>query len=130
MTKDEHIKHWLDSAENDLRAAINLMESENYDWALFLGHLILEKALKAKYTENTNEMVPPKTHNLIRLKELCGITLSKDYERFLVEANKFHIEARYPNFKQEFYKICTKDYANKKFNKIKEIYQWIKSQMR
>jgi HEPN domain-containing protein len=130
MTKEQHIKYWIESAENDLNAATNLLASNNYDWALFLGHLVLEKALKAVYVYNNTELVPPKTHNLIKLKELCGISLEKDHERFLVEANKFHIEARYPSIKQEFYKICTKDYAEKKFKKITEIFQWIKSQMK
>lgn len=52
-----------------------------------------------------------------------------EYKRFLVEANKFHIEGRYPKTKSDFYSLCTKEYTTEKFNKINEVYQWLKSQI-
>lgn len=126
MTIDEHINYWLESAENDLNAGSNMMVSKNYDWALFLGHLVLEKTLKAIFVKKCNNEVPPKLHNLIRLKELSGVSLNENYEKFLIEANKFHIESRYPQYKQEFYKLCTSEYAHEKFKMINEVYQCLK----
>lgn len=63
MTKEEHIKYWLDSAENDLLSAETLLDNDKYDWALFIAHLILEKTLKAHFVKDFDS-VPPKTHNL------------------------------------------------------------------
>jgi HEPN domain-containing protein len=60
ITKEEQIIHWIESAENDLTAAENLMLSKNYDWALFLGHLILEKAFKAIFVSKTENEIPLK----------------------------------------------------------------------
>lgn len=125
--KEEHIAYWIESAENDLRAAENMMLSKNYDWALFVAHLSIEKVLKAIYIHNTKELVPPRIHNLARLADYAKVKLDKDLERYLIEANIFHIEGRYPNIKQEFYKTCTSEYADEHFNKLKEIFQWLKS---
>lgn len=47
MNIQEHVKYWLDSANNDLGAAEQLFLSERYDWCLFIGHLVTEKTLKA-----------------------------------------------------------------------------------
>ena len=65
MEIKEHIQYWLDSAENDWAAAENLFASGKYDWCLFIGHLVLEKILKALFVQDNNNQLPPKTHNLI-----------------------------------------------------------------
>lgn len=129
MTKNEHIKYWIDSAENDLKAASNLFDTGNYSWCLFIGHLMLEKALKAIYVKLNDNLIPPKIHNLSRLAELTKISPEIEIEEFLVRANKFHIEGRYPEYKSDFYKTCTKEYAESNFNKVKEVYEWLKSQL-
>ena len=47
MNKIEYIKYWTDSAEIDFKAMKNLFKSKDYVWALFLGHLVIEKLIKA-----------------------------------------------------------------------------------
>ncbi len=127
MTTEEHIAYWIDSAENDLKAANNLFDTENYSWCLFIGHLVMEKALKALYVKNNDNLIPPKIHNLSRLAELSKISPSIEIEKFLVIANKFNLEGRYPEYKNEFYKTCTKEFAEMNLIKIKEVYEWLKS---
>ena len=39
-------QHWLDSADGDLKTMTNLVASKDYSWALFLGHLVIEKRSK------------------------------------------------------------------------------------
>jgi len=82
---EEHIKYWLDSANNDLDAANSLFSSEKYDWCLFVGHLVLEKTLKAFYVLNNENSIPPKTHNLLKLADSANIELSKEQIIFLDE---------------------------------------------
>ena len=127
MTKREHIQYWIDSAEHDLDTAESLLESGKYDWCLFIGHLVLEKALKAVYVDTNDNKNPPKLHNLIKMAELSGMELSEEQSAFLDEVSDFNLESRYPDYKFEFYKICTKEYSENYFNKIKEYYQWLKS---
>lgn len=94
MKKNEHIDYWIESAENDLLAATNLFNAGNYSWCLFIGHLVLEKALKALYVKKFEDSVPPKIHNLTRLSEIIGVKPDFEIEIFLAAANKFHLEAR------------------------------------
>lgn len=129
MDINEHIAYWLAGAEHDWDASVNLFKAGNYDWSLFIAHLVLEKALKALYIQSTNTAVPPKIHNLGKLAEMSNLKLTLEIERFLITANKFNIEARYPDYKNQFYKLCDKEYSQKNLIKIEEIYLWIKSKI-
>ncbi len=130
MTIEEHIKYWLDSSENDWLTAKTLLNNSRYDWSLFLGHLVLEKVLKAHYVKTNNNTVPPKTHNLLKLAELAKVELSEDKMLFLDEINDFNLEVRYPEYKNEFYKKCDKDFAEGYLKRIEEMNSWLKSLLR
>ena len=130
MKKQEHIEYWLRSAENDLKAANTLFRSERYDWCLFIGHLVLKKALKSVFVNNNESKVPPKTHNLVKLAELSSIRLTDEQRLFLDEVNDFNLVTRYPDYKLNFYNLCTRDYAENYFKQIKEYYEWLKSHLK
>jgi len=127
MKIDEHINYWLNSADHDLDTAESLFSAGKYDWCLFLGHLVLEKGLKSFYVKDNENRMPPKTHNLVKLAEKTTIPLNAELKLFLDEVNDFNLEVRYPEYKQEFYKTCTKKFAEEYLNRIKEHYKWIKS---
>jgi HEPN domain-containing protein len=129
MKAEEHIQFWLESASHDLEAADSLFTAEKYDWCLFLGHLVLEKTLKAALLQAQGEWIPPKTHNLVKLAERSLLALTEDQRIFLDEVNDFNLAIRYPDYKKAFYLHCTREYATKNFNKIKETYQWLKSRI-
>ncbi len=130
MNINEHIKYWLDSAEHDLDVAESLFESGKYDWCLFIGHLVLEKVLKALFVYKTNNQTPPKIHNLLKLADLVNLELTTEQRLLLDKANDFHIDARYPTFKFQFYKQCTKSFTTKYFEEIKVHYKWLISQIK
>jgi len=127
MTKEEHITYWRKSAQHDLESAGSMFESRRYDWCLFVGHLALEKILKAAFVDKNDSDIPPKIHNLVRLAELSKIKLDDEQKFFLDKINDFNIQTRYPDYKLEFYQRCTKEFTNKYFNKIKEFYEWFNS---
>jgi len=130
MDTKEHIKYWVDSAEHDLMASESLFSSCKYDWCLFVGHLVLEKLLKALFVLNNNNKIPPKTHNLTKLAKTSKLKLSAEQILFLDEVNDFNLEVRYPEYKREFYKICTKNFTDNYFSKIQEFAKWLKSQIK
>lgn len=107
MTYSEHIDYWLKSAEEDLHSAWIMHQNKRFTWSLFIGHLVLEKILKAHYICHTHEKVPPKTHNLLKLSELSNITLTDEQSEFLFIVNDFQISGRYPDYKSEILKIAT-----------------------
>lgn len=129
MNIEEHILYWLDSADNDLSAAEHLFRSKKFDWCLFIGHLVVEKTLKAYFVYRNENKIPPKTHNLLKLAEQSGLSLTEEQKLFLDEVNDFNLEVRYPEYRKEFYKLCTIDFTNRYFIQIKEFSEWLKSRI-
>jgi len=104
-------------AERDLPVAESLFEKGHYAWCLFVGHLVLEKILKVHYVR-VERRVPPKTHDLVLLADRAQLDLSQEQNEFLFFANSFNLEARYPDEKLEFSKLCTKEFTKENFRKI------------
>ena len=58
MKIKEHVEYWLDSAKHDWDTVESLFSAGKYDWCLFIGHLVLEKILKALYVQVNNNQLP------------------------------------------------------------------------
>lgn len=41
------ILYWLDGSDDDYDTMIAMYKSKRYNWSLFIGHLMIEKLLKA-----------------------------------------------------------------------------------
>lgn len=130
MKIQEHIQHWLDSADDDLDTAEKLFAVEKYDWCLFIGHLVLEKALKAHYVHDNENQMPPRIHNLLKLAKETRLVLTEEQALFLNEVSDFNLEVRYPQYKREFREKCTREFCETRFTRIKEYHQWLTSQIR
>ncbi|MEK7310249.1 MAG: HEPN domain-containing protein [Planctomycetota bacterium] len=118
------IKYWTDSADIDFKAMDDLFKNGHYMWSLFMGHLVLEKLLKAYYIKNINTSFPY-THDLYQIAEKSGLELSEAQKDFLDEVTTFNIKARYPDYKHRFYKKAGKSFANAYFQKMKEFRLWL-----
>ena len=129
MEKQDYIKYWLKTSEDDLSSMEANFNSDKYDWALFIGHLCVEKALKALWVKNNASDIPPKTHNLKKIADEAQYPMSDDEAILLLEINDFNIEARYPDYKLDFYKKCTKEFAEGYIKKIKELHTCIAGQI-
>jgi len=130
MKIEEHIQYWMDCAADDLDTAEKLFAVEKFDWCLFLGHLVLEKVLKAHYVQDNDNQMPPRIHNLLKLAKKTRLPLDQELVIFLDEVSDFNLEVRYPEYKKEFKRKCTGEFCQTKFSKIKEHYQWLKSQIK
>jgi HEPN domain-containing protein len=122
------VSYWLEGAKYDLGVANAMLKSKKYPYTLFMGHLSLEKLLKALVVKRTKEHAPF-SHSLPYLAEKSGVNIP---ERILVklrEFMEFHFEARYPDANQAFYKKCTKTYASEKLKEIKEVFIWVKAKL-
>ena len=118
---------WITEAKEALQVAEHLMEKGDYSYALFFGHLAIEKLLKAMYVVKKKDHAPP-IHNLLRLAKLSGIKVPTDKIDVLIEISAFNIEARYPDFKRIFRKKCNDEYAGKQITLIKEIFLWLQKE--
>lgn len=87
-------EQWSAGARNALEAAKHLLESGDYELALFTCHLAVEKAFKAKIVSD-KQIAPPKSHNLTQLAEKIEFLLSEEERLQLRELSSFAEFARY-----------------------------------
>lgn len=77
MTENIDIKkiynHWINTSDNDFITMLNLYESRDYHWSLFIGHIVIEKLLKACVVKQLNDHAPF-THDLTKLANISGIS--------------------------------------------------------
>lgn len=128
MTKQEKVNYWIKSAENDWIVAGHLFEKGDYPYALFFGHLTIEKLLKAVFVSKFDE--PPLfTHRLTYLAEIAELETSNEQVELLEIITDFNLEARYPDEKFSFHKRCTIDFTEMHLKKIEEIKEWLLQQL-
>jgi hypothetical protein len=42
---------------------------------------------------------------------------------------EFHIEARYPDEKKDFYKKCSEEFTTDKIDEMDKVYKWLKKRL-
>lgn len=128
LNKEKLIAHWTDSSDKDFKTMEDLYQTKNNHWALFMGHLVIEKLLKALYVKEKEEF-PPLMHDLRRIYEKAGKELDTERRIMFDSISRFNINARYDDYKQSFYKLCTDNFTEEWIEKIKECRLWIKTQL-
>ncbi len=107
---------------------IDLYQTQNNNWALFMGHLVIEKLLKAVYVKSKDEF-PPMIHDLRRICEKTDVELDLTHQILLDSISRFNINARYDDYKQSFYQLCTDSFTSEWIDKIKDCRLWIKAKL-
>ena len=129
MDKDTTIDYWVQTSDRDYHTVKSLFDSGDYHWALFIGHLVLEKLFKAVYVQTVG-LDPPRIHDLVRLAEKCHLAVDDKMLDKLELITRFNLNVRYPDYQQEFYKICTKEFSLKSLKSIDEVRSWLKHLIR
>jgi len=106
----------------------HLFTSKDYSWSLFIGHLVIEKLLKAYYIKAIGEH-PLFTHDLLRLAEKCRLETSKEHADWLEAITRFNLKARYEDYKSDFRNICTPEFTIEWIEKIKMLRLWLKEKL-
>ncbi len=94
---DKTIQYWREGAAYDLETGRSLMEAKRF----------------------------PYTHSLVFLASKTEIEMPDSIMDTLAEFMEFHLEARYPDEKKDFYKRCTEEFARKKFAEGEGVYHWL-----
>lgn len=123
--KEKLIQYWLESSDDDYETMVAMYQAKRYHWTLFVGHLMMEKLLKA-YFVKVNEDSPPFMHNLLRLAEKSRIELDEETKLFFITVTAFNINARYDDYKMSFYKKCTSEFTTYWLEQLKKKRLWIK----
>lgn len=121
--------HWIEMSDKDFETMQHLYQAGDMHWSLFLGHLVLEKLLKASIIKQTNNLAPF-THDLSRLVRIAGLEMSAEHIVWLNTITTFNINTRYDDYKQAFYKKCTPEFTKEWILKIETLQQWIKEKLK
>lgn len=128
MNNIDLMQFWIDSSDEDYNVMHVLYRNKKNSYCLFFGHLVIEKLLKALYAKN-NKNAPhaPKSHDLLYLSEKMELKLTEEQKDLLDTITSFNMNARYDDYKKEFYFKCSDDYTNEQINNIEEVRTWIKN---
>lgn len=124
MTREELLRFWVDSSNENHNSMLNMFKSGEYMWSLFLGHLAIEKLLKAYYIKIIDTNIP-RTHDLYKLAVKCNLDLTEKRKDWLQYITLFNIETRYEDYKKDFHKKCTKEFVHENIAKIKGLRKWL-----
>ena len=121
------MEYWINSSDRDYESMKKNFEIKQYTWALFIGHLMIEKLLKGIYAKNNiDNPYTIKSHNLLALAQKCNIELTDEQVQKLKIITQFNISARYEDYKNEFYNLCTEEYTKEQIINIEEARTWLK----
>jgi HEPN domain-containing protein len=130
MTREELILYWTETSDSDYNTMIHLFEAKDYHWSLFIGHLVIEKLIKALYVKNNEEYENiPRAHDLLYLAEKATLKLTDDQKKILAVITSFNISARYPDYKKAFYDKCTQEYCKNQIKNIEDVRLWLKEML-
>jgi len=121
----QQIAHWRDGAREEWQVATELLQNARVRQALFFAHLALEKALKAHVCRHTGDLAP-RTHNLVRLAEIAGLSVPPEHADVLAEMNEFVLAGRYPD---TTIPMPTLSDAGAYHRRAKEVFQWLIQQL-
>jgi HEPN domain-containing protein len=126
LTQAEIINYWRETSDLDYKTMMNLFDSKDYHWCLFMGHLVIEKLLKAIFVKNNGvNAILPKIHDLLVIADKAGLETTECQKDLLDIITTFNISARYPDYKQEFYRKCSEEFTRIRMTEIKEVRQWL-----
>lgn len=124
MERDVLIAYWRSSAEADFVSSGNLFAAREYHWSLFVGHLAVEKLFKAYWVKVSSEPVP-RSHDLERIAERAGLSLTDSLREQLRQITLFNLETRYADFKNDFRRRCTAEFTTASMAVIRGVRQWL-----
>jgi HEPN domain-containing protein len=118
-------KEWLLQADYDISTAEAMYETSRYFYAVFMGHLSIEKCLRGLYAKILDEL-PPKTHNLIYLLEKISILPPDNIYQFIYNINTESVATRYPEDIEQALKDYDKEKTLNIIESSKQALEWLK----
>ncbi|MDN5347181.1 MAG: hypothetical protein PWP65_745 [Clostridia bacterium] len=95
--RQQEYEAWLKYADDDLKAAEELIKAELYNLACFHSHQAAEKYLKAFLVKH--RINPPRIHKLPTLLSLCQQVVGEleELKQDALMLDMYYIPTRYPN---------------------------------
>jgi len=124
MTNEDYVRYWMKGAEENFASMKRVFDTGEYVWALFIGHLVIEKLLKACCARRLGADVP-KIHDLTRLAKKAGIALSTEREDDLDRLTLLQTNVRYDNRRGVPTRRAQRTWAQGHIESITELRKWL-----
>lgn len=129
MELKEKICFWVENAEYDLQTAEVMHNTARYAYTAFMCQQAMEKIIKGLYLQE--KMVEaPRSHNLAYLIGALSVEAPKPSIDLLAELSTYYLEGRYPTYKEKIAQLINKEKSSFLLAKTKEVFQWLKSQIK
>ena len=115
-------------ARYDLRTAQAMVRTKRYRYVIFCSQQAIEKCLKALIAARTGKM-PPRIHDLERLADVAGVTLSLEDKRFFLLLTQFYIESRYASPASGKTRITRAATAREVLRQTRKAMEWLRSML-
>ena len=124
MGREEQIKYWISTSNEDWGVVQDLHKSGRHMYALFFIHLTMEKLLEGHWVKSNSE-APPRTHDLIHIHDQTELNLASSDLELLESLNSWNLEGRYPDYKKSLYKMATAEFTASKIEKVEILRKWL-----
>lgn len=127
---NDKAKYWIEMADYDLDTANAMLETHRYLYVGFMCHQVIEKSLKAYWSETLTEP-PLKIHTLLKLANKTGLDalMTESQLDFIDTLEPLNIEARYPSYKERLLRSLSSEYCNELIKNTKDLQLWIRSKL-
>ncbi|MEK9148990.1 MAG: HEPN domain-containing protein [Candidatus Desantisbacteria bacterium] len=125
---EKTVQYWLNGAEYDRDVAGAMFQSTKYPYALFMGHLSIEKLMKALFVRYTKKHAPY-IHSLPKLASMLSFEIPDEIKAKLDVFMEYYFQTRYPEEQIQFYKKCTKSYTEQALKDTEEVFEWLKKRL-
>ncbi|RJP34193.1 MAG: HEPN domain-containing protein [Candidatus Omnitrophota bacterium] len=119
-------EQWTQQAHYDLVTAQAMFDAGRYLYVLFCCQQAVEKMLKAIIAHKTMEL-PPRVHQLTRLAEVAGLTMTEKQTNFLRLLSNYYLQTRYPDEIVNLASQVKKENALSLLEQTQEIIRWLTS---
>lgn len=122
--------YWIEMSDYDFDTAKAMLETKRYLYVAFMCHQVIEKALKA-YWSNVTDEPPLKIHSLSRLAEKSGLDehMNDEQRAFIDVLEPLNIEARYPSYKERLLASLNAERCQSLIESTNELRLWIKNRL-
>jgi len=125
---EKTVAYWRKGAVYDLGVANALLRARKYPYALFMGHLALEKLLKSLVVNETGRHAPY-THSLPLLADKLPFAIPDRIKAALIVLMVFHSDARYLEAERALYKKRTPGFPKRNLATIVRVFKWFKQRL-
>ena len=129
MDREKKFKYWEGYAQEDLKTAEAMIQTERWIYVAFMCQQAIEKLVKGLYGMHLDFDNIPRTHNISRLindfVDKLPEKINTDTLDFFDLLTRYYLNNRYPDYVNELSQQTKEGNSKEIYNKTKEVFAWL-----